>query len=52
MTDRYTKAVLTIIALALTGLLAVQMTPAAHAQIGGGCGDSRVRPCYVEIVSL
>ena len=45
MADRYTKTVLTIIAAALVGLLAVQLTPTAHAQ-GQGCG-SGVNPCYV-----
>ena len=32
MVDRYTKTVLTVIAVALVGLLAVQLTPVAHAQ--------------------
>jgi hypothetical protein len=31
--DRYTKTLLTIIAVALVGLLAVQLTPSAHAQV-------------------
>ncbi len=44
MVDRYTKIVLTVIAAALVGLLAVQLTPAAHAQ-GEGCG--RTTPCQV-----
>jgi hypothetical protein len=45
MVDRYTKTVLTVIAAALVGLLAVQLTPAAHAQ-GSGCGT--LTPCQVE----
>jgi hypothetical protein len=45
MTDRYTKTVLTVIAAALVGLLAVQLTPTAHAQTRE-CG-SGVDPCYV-----
>jgi uncharacterized protein (DUF779 family) len=45
MIDRYTKAVLTVIAASLLGLLAVQLTPVAHAQ-SGGCGSSS-SPCYV-----
>lgn len=50
MTDRYTRAVLTIIAAALVGLLAVQLTPAAQAQIEAGCG-SMTNPCYVKTLS-
>ena len=45
MIDRYTKTVLTVIATALVGLLAVQLTPAAHAQ-SGTCG-SQMQPCFV-----
>jgi len=47
--DRYTKTLLTIIAAALVGLLAVQLTPSAHAQIGEGCGNNKFQPCYIEI---
>ncbi len=46
MTDRYTKIVRTVIAVALTGNLAVQMIPKAEAQ-GRGCGMTRETPCYV-----
>jgi hypothetical protein len=46
MVDRYTKSVLTVIAVALVGLLAVQLTPTAHAQVGG-CGTSPGSPCFV-----
>jgi hypothetical protein len=53
MTDRYTKTVLTIIAVTLVGMLAAQLTPVAHAQIGGEeCGYSPMHPCYVRVVSL
>ena len=48
MVDRYTKIVLTIIAAALVGLLAVQLTPVAHAQISEGCGSSQSYPCYIK----
>jgi hypothetical protein len=44
MTDRYTKIVLTVIAVTLMGMLAAQLTPAAHAQ-GQACGTST--PCQV-----
>jgi hypothetical protein len=47
MTDRYTKAVLTIIALTLVGMLAAQLTPLAHAQSDGQCGAIS-HPCYVK----
>jgi hypothetical protein len=50
MVDRYTKSVLTVIAAALVGLLAIRvgaaLTPAAYAQ-GSGCGGSPTSPCYV-----
>jgi hypothetical protein len=45
--DRYTKTVLTIIAIALVGLLAVQLTPTAHAQGTDACGGY-TNPCYVK----
>jgi hypothetical protein len=45
MIDRYTKIVLTIIAVSLAGLMVSQMMPKAMAQ-GSGCG-SRQDPCYV-----
>jgi hypothetical protein len=47
MTDRYTKTVLTVIAAALVGLLAVQLTPTAHAQGTYSCGSPN-DPCYVR----
>lgn len=47
MIDRYTKTVLTVIAVALVGLLAVQLTPRANAQMAG-CGGSTGSPCYVS----
>jgi hypothetical protein len=47
MTDRYTKAVLTVIAVALV-LIALQLgTPRATAQFGDGCGG-QTNPCYVN----
>jgi len=49
MIDRYTRTVLTIIAVALVGLLAVQLTPVARAQ-GMGCGEP-ANPCYVSIAN-
>ncbi len=50
MIDRYTKIVLTVIALALTGICIGQFTPKAHAQMGNGCG-SMGNPCYVATLS-
>lgn len=51
MVDRYTKTVLTIIAAALVGLLAVQLTPAARAQMtsgGASCGWTPANACFVK----
>ena len=45
MIDRYTKIVLTIIAVSLAGLLVSQLMSNAMAQ-GSSCG-SRQDPCYV-----
>lgn len=47
MIDRYTKVILTIIALALVALVAQNSTRPAVAQLGGdGCG-SLAMPCYI-----
>jgi len=46
MVDRYTKTVLTVIAVALVGLLGVRLTPSAEAQ-GMACGSSQSNPCFV-----
>lgn len=50
MVDRYTKSALTVIAVALVGLLAVQveaaLTPAAHAQ-GSSPSCGIYQPCQV-----
>jgi hypothetical protein len=50
MVDRYTKAVLTVIAAALTGLFVTQLTPPARAQISAGCGTD-LYPCYIKTQS-
>ena len=47
MTDRYTKSVLTIIAIALCALVAQNSIPRASAQ--SGCGQWMYNPCYVSI---
>lgn len=47
MTDRYTKAVLTVIAAALVLIAAQLGTPRATAQFGDGCGEDMRNPCYV-----
>lgn len=48
MIDRYTKAVLTIIAAALVALVIQGMLPTANAQLGRGCGESTIEACYVR----
>ena len=50
MVDLHTKIILTIIALALAGLLAVQLVPQPAKAQGGGCGDSVYNPCYVKVI--
>lgn len=47
MVDRYTKTVLTVIAIALVGLLAAQLTPRAAAQTAN-CGSTVSTPCFVR----
>lgn len=47
MIDLYTKIILTIIALSLAGLLAVQLAPAPAKAQGAGCGMTRDTACYV-----
>lgn len=44
MIDRYTKIMLTIIAVAL---LAAQFAPTAHAQNNAACG-TEFNPCYIK----
>lgn len=44
--DRYTKAVLTVIAAALVVLAVQQAMPRAHA-LGEGCGAAPSLACYV-----
>ena len=46
MVDRYTKFVLTVIAVALTGICVGMFTPRAQAQMAG-CGSGG-NPCYVS----
>lgn len=49
MIDRYTKAVLTCIALVLTVLAAQNLFRAASAETSGRCGDAPSRPCWVAV---
>ena len=49
MIDLYTKAVLTVIAIALVLLVIKQATPYASAAFGD-CGGQFTQPCYIEIV--
>jgi hypothetical protein len=48
MVDRYTKAVLTVIAAALVALAIQQAVPSASA--ASDCGTRSYDPCYVKIV--
>lgn len=47
MIDLYTKVILTIIALSLAGLLAVQVLPQPAKAQGSGCGMTKGTACYV-----
>jgi hypothetical protein len=47
--DRYTKAVLTIIAVALVSLALEHAFPSAQAQMGN-CGVGKKEPCAVYLV--
>jgi hypothetical protein len=47
MVDRYTKAVLTIIAASLAVLAAQEANKTASAQLGH-CGDNSFNACYVQ----
>jgi hypothetical protein len=49
MVDRYTKAVLTVIALALIGTIAGQAIPAAKAQ--RECGQDYRSPCFLVVLN-
>lgn len=53
MIDSYTKAVLTVIALALVALAAELAVPSANAQFGFalGCDGSPDAPCFIRIVN-
>jgi hypothetical protein len=46
--DRYTKGVLTVIAVALATIAVQQIVPTARAL--GDCGQSRSSPCFIEVV--
>ena len=52
-TDTYTKIVLTVIAMALVGLVAQQAVGPAKAQFGLalGCDGSFTAPCFIRIVN-
>ncbi len=47
--DKYTKAIFTVIAIALAVIaFKLPMTGIVHAQLGDGCGRSSIDPCYVD----
>ncbi|MBB3384158.1 hypothetical protein ACK83U_26005 (plasmid) [Rhizobium sp. WW22] len=48
--DKYTKTVLTIIAVALAAL-AIQNTITPAQAVGGGCGWNMYNPCFVKLVN-
>jgi hypothetical protein len=48
MVDRYTKAVLTVIALALIGIVVSQAVPRANAFANCGAGPNG--PCFIAVV--
>ena len=48
MVDRYTKAVLTVIALALISIVVSQAVPRAKAF--SNCGMTALGPCFIAIV--
>ena len=50
MADRYTKIILTIIALSLAAHSAVEIAPSPAKAQGAGCGGYDYSPCYVKIV--
>ena len=53
MIDRYTKVVLTVIALALVAIVAEQAMPRASAQFGFalGCDGSPNSPCFIRLMN-
>ena len=48
MTDRYTKIVLTVIAISLSILAVEQGVSKAEAQDGAMCGAGPLTPCFVK----
>ena len=49
MNDIYSKAVMTVIAVALTVIAGNQLF--GPAQAASDCGDRRSNPCYVEVTN-
>ena len=49
MADRYTKAILTVIAVALVALAVQQAVPSASAA-GSECRGTYLDPCWVKIM--
>lgn len=51
MFDRYTKIVLTVIAVALSAIAVQGTIRPAFAAFGEACGQSSISPCFVDNVS-
>jgi len=51
MNDIYSKAVMTVIAVALTVIAGNQLFGPAQAQFGDGCGDDSSDSCFVTVVN-
>ena len=52
MADRYTKGVLTMIAIALVGLLIQNAATTSAAAQFGPCGTRKSDPCFVEVTDV
>ena len=51
MVDRYTKIVLTVIAIALSALVVQNIVQPVGAQLASGCGNNSWNACKVEVTN-